>query len=261
LNTAKLKTKRKRNNVHLSFRQHNRLGLTVSRSAVLPPVLPAKSTSFSSISEMSERCCLAAKVCIATALEQTVEPRWGQNLNKMVPVVDGEEDDDLFDLTEEEVEKCLAKCDELFGGVGIRHLLEDAANSLAVETSAAMIVCRLKEFVDIRLSLQFRRNPGGRFVSAGVKCHASSAAIERRSRHVDDGPAYKNLKNFCYDGIKAEMPNEDYVTDYEDEEKDDCSAEDEADDDSDEEEHFEPVAARIMDMMDGEEEKEEEESE
>ena len=240
----------------ISSREQNRLELTRAkfRKATLPTVLPAKSGHFSSTGELSGRCRIAAKACLARALGISVDPGWADDMNKLAPEVvaddDDDDDGDYIELDDDESDDCLDACDALFAGAAFEESLAEAARSQGrTKVKARLIVYRWREMVLVELAMTFVR---GTVVAScrGVRCLATSVRISRRSRHVEDGPSYKNLKNHCC--RKTDMPREEYITDYEDEDDSDdhdrggCDMHES--DDDDDEECFVPKARSIFDM-------------
>ena len=248
--------------LHTLFRRDNRLGITQVRRSSISRVFPAKTRStFSSLGELTERCSLAAKICLASAIGFTVDSGWGQNLNKISPrktIVlreendsdddeeDEEEESDESILEEEESEACMQKCDSLLKDLESRLR---GTRSQRLTVSVSFTVYQWKELAEATVTLRFRRtsldgNTHG-WSSRGITCIAAIATLLPRSRCHEEGTAVMNLKNHGRDIGKEFLPDEES----DEEHGGDFVHVPESDESEDDEEEFVPVAQDILDIL------------
>ena len=245
------------------YRRDNRLRITQVRRSSISRVFPAKTRSaFSSLGELAERCSLAAKICLASAIGFTVDSGWGQNLNKISPrktIVlreDDDSDDDEEDeeeesdesiLEEEESEACMQKCDSLLKDLESRLR---GTRSQRLTVSVSFTVYQWKELAEATVTLRFRRrtsvdgNTRG-WSSRGITCIAAIATLLPRSRCHEEGTAVMNLKNHGRDIGKEFLPDEES----DEEHGGDFDHAPESDESEDDEEEFVPVAQDILDLL------------
>ena len=243
------------------FRRDNRLRITQVRRSSISRVFPAKTRSpFSSLGELAERCSLAAKICLASAIGFTVDSGWGQNINKISPrktIVlrdhndsEDEEDEEESDesiLEKEESEACMLKCDSFLKDLETR-LKGTRSHRLTVLVS--FTVYQWKELAEATVTLRFRRrtsldgNTHG-WSSRGITCIAAIATLLPRSRCHEEGTAVMNLKNHGRDVGKEFLPDEES----DDEHGGDFDHAPESDESEDDEEEFVPVAQDILDLL------------